>query len=276
MALLRTDYFAPAIVAGSVAWATPALAYNGFIGEHTDYSQCGGTNVNAVTATLKSQLDSDNNPTLRYVNASSWPHDYIESCDPPGPPQYGNGDGLDHSYGDRRSFTVFAGHGFFGELDFGTPHSGMCNVDMGGMMRLGQMNSGLNTGGTEKSGLAWWLTSCTMNLSNLASDANYQWVNQQSGFHNSSQLTSQMVWDTYFWSTVWNNAGTWLLFMTDYGNSTMTVSYGYTANSAQVVETYASARSGYFVWNGRGSGPSCGNEPPPFYYRIAFVNQGGC
>ena len=264
---------AAAAAALAVGYTTPASAWTSFLAEQTDYAQCGGTNLNTITATLKNTLDSDGYNATRYVNANSWPQDWIEQCTPSGPP-YGNGDGADRWYADAHSFSVYAGHGSEGRLAFGVPHNGLCEARLGAMMRLGQMSQG-----PERAGTTWYLSSCTMNTSKIVSDVNYQWVHQQAGFHNSAQINSTMVDWTYFLTgltALYSNTSAWHAMMSSYGNSSIVVSYGHSAAFALTVEQDAAVRADNFVFNGRSSGPSCGNQPPLFYYRVSMINNGGC
>lgn len=153
-----------------VAAARTSAAWTYFIGESTDFTGngCENTNLNTITASLKGGLDVSGWSGTRYVNADSWPNDFMESCNTS---TYGNGG--DFAWSDAHVLAVYAGHGSVGSLQWGYKAGDMCTVDMKsssnvnttGVMRLGQMD-----GATASYGV--WLTSCTLKKDRLTLKAN--------------------------------------------------------------------------------------------------------
>jgi len=267
---------------GAILAPATARADRYYIGESTDFTGngCQNDDLNEITASLRNSLDADSWWSgSRYVNLQAWPHDLVESCS-----SSTYGAGLDSTYGDTRQLTVYAGHGNAGALQWGFKRNGMCDVDFAssgntavtGVVRLGQM-SGAGTVA------AMWLTSCTLKRDRLASKANFQWVRQQFGYHNSPSIGDNTP--SEFYVGVWpaSNKDSWLDHMEDKpglwtgDNSPIVVSYG--ATSAEASSTHNGACLKRQILAPRPGGPSCGNGPPLFFYTSTLRDNGtssGC
>jgi hypothetical protein len=264
-------------VTTNLAYAQPTY----YIDESTDFTGNGCTNIdlNTVTSELRDSLDLDSWSGLRYVNPDAWPSDFVEHCSTNYLPSGSTASsGLDSTYADTRSFTVYAGHGNKGVIQFGFQHDNICVLDMFQHMRLGSMDG-------NESAVAWYLTSCTLNTSVLVSDANWQWTNQQFGFHNSPGIEDSSPAWAYVASgssLLANNKDAWLWAM-DYAedvfddgeDSPVAVSYASTSSGCQTVHNSASLRSQTYITD-RSGGPSCNQTQPLFYYCYSIVNNGGC
>jgi hypothetical protein len=268
---------------GAVALAPKAArADRYYIGETTDFSGngCENEDLNEITASLRNALDNDSWWSgSRYVNVQAWPHDLVEACS-----SGIFGAGLDSTYGDTRELTVYAGHGNSGALQWGYKRNGMCAVDFAssgnvgavGVMRLGQMSGATTVA-------AMWLTSCTLKRDRLASKANFQWVRQQFGYHNSPSIGDDTPSEFYIgvWPT--SNKDSWLDHMEDKpglwtgDNSPIVVSYGETA--AEATSTHNGACLKRQILFHRTGGPSCGKGPPLFFFTSTLRDHGtssGC
>lgn len=268
-----------ALFGGALLVTTTASAWDYFIDEATDFTGngCSASDLNTVTSDLAAQLYIDGITGFRYTNSLAWPQDFWESCSS----TYGTG-GQDASYGDSRTLSVYAGHGTQGAIMFGYQHSSACWADLGSNMRLGSMS------GTDAAH-AVYITSCTLNTSALASDANYQWLRQQFGFHNSPSVpdgspylfykhTGNTGWPDDGWDM--SNTSSWVNWLEedeneDENNSPIVVSAGATLSSAESVRDTAQLREN--VYNGtRSNDPACQESQPAFHYVYVLRNNGGC
>jgi hypothetical protein len=266
---------------GLVLCPAPAYADGNtfYFEESTDFTNNGCPNsedLNAVTGGLTTQLLNDGWTGFRYKNAEAWPQDLAESCSS----SYGGG--LDSTYGDTATLTVFGGHGNEnGQLFYGYPHDGKCharfNATLNGnnlVMRLGSMSG-------NRSGYGVYLSSCSLNTDSLVSQANHQWLNQQFGYHNSPSIGDNQVrawWNAIGWPT--NDRQAWLDEMEDRpglftgDNSPIVVSYGTSAQDCLDVhnKTYLGEPGGLFT--SRFGGPSCGQGQPAFHYCATLRDNG--
>src|SRR4051812_8067819 len=94
--------FATTTAAGMAA-AAPLTYYMDEVTQYSDVTMCTNENLNTVSASLASAMSADGWSGSRYVNSSAWPQDFRDSALDAG--------GLDASYGDAKSVTLFAGHG---------------------------------------------------------------------------------------------------------------------------------------------------------------------
>jgi hypothetical protein len=263
-------------LAGAVLWPALARADRYYIGESTDFSGngCENDDLNEITASLRTSLDNNGWSGSRYVNVQAWPHDLVESC------SSGTfGAGLDSTYGDTRELAVYAGHGNAGILQWGFKRNSMCTVDFAssgnvstrGVMRLGQMSGATTVA-------SMWLTSCTLKRDRLASKANFQWVRQQFGYHNSPSIGDDTPRE--FYDGVWpaTNKESWLDHMEDKpgwftgDNSPIVVSYGATAEEAN--RTHDGACLKRQILFHRTGGPACGGGPPLFFFVSTLRDNG--
>lgn len=273
---MRYNHFVvPALVFAALvavsANARAALTY--FIDEVTDYGNgCDADDLNTVTTSLRSALDANGYTGVRYKNADAWPQDFMETCNSS---LYGAG----NDQADQRLLAIFAGHGNTGILGWGTKRDNVCLVNLGqrrsnlGVMRLGQMDHAA-------AGYGVWIASCVLKKSSLADNANYQWLNQQFGFHNSPAIEAHQPKD---WFNAVNggksNKQAWLdeledkqgLFTGD--NSPMVVSYA--TSSSLCTQMHNSKRLVAQILTPRGGGPTCGGSPPAFSYCYTLRDNGG-
>jgi len=243
-----------------------------FIDESTDFTGngCENTDLNTVTASLRSELDANAWSGSRFTNASAWPQDFVEGCSS----SYGSG-GLDGSYGDGALLTVYAGHGNRGLLQWGYARNGRCLVDFATNMRLGSMNGA-------RGGYAVWITSCTLNTGSLVAKANHQWLRQQFGYHNSPSVKDNQPRDWFRAIRPSSNKDAWLNTMEDKpgwftgDNSPIVVSYG--ENSDACWHEHNNKMLKGQVLSSRPGGPTCGGGQPQFWYCYTLRNNGasGC
>jgi len=254
--------------------SSPAFAWNYFIAEQTDFTGhgCEAPDVNMITYSLDTFLEDDGHIGDRFLHDLVKPQWFRESCST----TYGTG-GTDHIYGDNDLLTVYAGHGDLGRLWFANINNGICVADLGSHMRIGSMGGGF-------AGHAMWLTSCTLNTAHIASDANFQWVRQQYGFHNSPSIENGDPGRVYFWTTGANfdysNTYAWTGIMEldssdDEENSPIVISYNSTSSGATLVRDNAQMRDGVYM-SRRINAPVCQAGQPAFYYNYVMRNNGGC
>ena len=210
-----------------------------YLGEHTDFLQCGGSDLNTITPQLADFLRNRGWSGVHFMEASAWPQDLKEDS-------IGSG-GVDTFWGDARNLSAYAGHGFtdsrFG-LSYGIPHNGKCTLDIDAEMRLGERWS---FGGNGRASYFMALTSCTLFQPHVAE----VWVNslatvgtaQVLGFHNSPQINDdepRLFVENARSSTSKNNRTEWLNQMDNCGpwywfcdNSPLVLSLGETTAEVQ-------------------------------------------
>lgn len=273
----RSDLFwKPAsIAAGAVLCAALAHAqvdYTFYIGEHTNFSTCGGSNLNAITPQLANYLRNYGWGGTHFMEGASFPQDYMEETI--------NSEGIDLYWGDANNLSVYAGHGYtdprFG-LSFGTPFNGRCSVDIDAEMRLGERDPYLY-GGNGRASYFMALTSCTV----YAPKAAEVWVNslatigitQVLGFHDSPSINDdepRLFVSNVRASSGRNNRSEWLDQMDNCGpwywgcsNSPMVLSLG--ESDTQVQDIHYTANLWYRY-----------NDTPiyfPYWYMWTYRDNG--
>jgi hypothetical protein len=253
-----------------VLGARPAYAASYYIEEVTDFTGngCQSTDVNTITATMQTALQTSGWTGQRWTNADSWPQDWREACSS----TFGTG-GLDSSWADNGwQFITYAGHGRVGggNLFFGYPHNSVCDNWLGTNSRLGSMAGGHASVGA-------YMTSCTLKIGTLVSHANLQWLWQNLGFHDSPAITFNSAGAFFNCTSANTNASCWLLYMEEnnlYDNSPIVVSYGETALIATQIRDGAKLKGQAYVNLPRPWGPSCGQGQPAFFYNYLYINNG--
>lgn len=253
----------------ALALLCPALALaqvrTFLVGETMDYTiagapaGCMNTDLNIVTESLANELVATGWTGNRFTNGNTFPQDYMETCSS----IYGTS-GNDLNWADSRTLAVYAGHGNTGLLQWGTPILGRCTIDFSNNMRLGQMAGA-------QAAYAIWLTSCTLRLSTLPSEANFQFLHQQMGYNNSPRIAGWSAGNFYLATLNWNNRDAWLEHMDDPPffwqnyNSPVSVSYAPTWNECINIANTASLRGGVLLTPASG-GPVCGGNRPAGFY----------
>lgn len=178
--------------------AAPTTFYMDEVTRYSDISMCRNADVNTVTESLAAAMRADGWTGSRYVNASAWPQDYWD--------RNFNANGLDHTYGDAASLTVFAGHGGPGLLTF-RPRNSACTASAGNTMALGNPTSG----GVAAIGI--WL-SCEMFNTGLLDESNSAYrsmnIRQSLGWINSIGIGDNEPRDFYTASRSISNKDAWL------------------------------------------------------------------
>lgn len=248
-----------------------------YIEENTDFTGngCQSTNVNTVTALLHQFLNSSGWAGQRWTESDSWPQDWREAC----ATSFGPG-GLDSQWADTKRFAVYAGHGLIGggNLWFGFKHDSECSIMLGTHSRLGAMDG-------KKVANAAYLTSCTLKTTTLAAHANFQWVHQNFGFHNSPEIPSDQAGGWFNCTATSPNSACWLTWFEadmdgDDTNTPIVVSYGVSASEAIEKRDAAQLKAEFpSAWTiTRPGGPSCEQPPPAFFYAWirAYNGTGDC
>jgi hypothetical protein len=279
--MLQGTCRASAALLFGIVVTTNAFAARYFIDESTDFTGngCQNEDLNTITSSLRSRLDANGWTGSRFTNGSAYPQDFVENCSS----SFGAG-GLDNAFSDGAVLSVYAGHGNVGAVQFGFARNNVCVVDMdgtfdmngSGMMRLGQMSGA-------QAGFGVWLTSCTLRNGTLPSNANFQWLRQQFGYHNSPSIGDNTPREWYDDIDPKSNKQAWLDAMEDKpglftgDNSPMVVSYGST--SANCTSTHNSTMLKRQILQPRGGGPSCGGGLPAFFWCATLRDNGtssGC
>ncbi len=250
------------IILGMIKEARASKNYT--IEESTDYTGngCEDNNVNTVTSSLRTALNNDGWSGYRWVNSNSWPQDLQESCSD----AYGEG-GLDGTYGDVRSLTVFAGHSDHAGLKFGYKRDGKCWTDFSPEMRLGTLDG-------SETAVAIYLGCDAMDVSTLPSHANHNWARQQLGFNNGISIGSNEPRDFYNATDGSTNADEWLSQMDGDDREPVAVAYGSSEANCWDVHDDASLADNVYT-SDRSGGPSCGGGIPYFYYCGEWIDLPG-
>ncbi len=220
---------APAGAAGRRYW----------IDESTDYTGngCENADLNNVTSSLKSRLDSDGWGGTRWANANAWPEDFIEQ----------NLGGIDHVAGDDETLSVYAGHGWRALIQFGFMRNGRCTVSFPSGTRLG-------TQGGDDAAYAMWVTSCTVHLDSLSSHFNQQ-IRQTFGYHNSPSVKDNQPRSFYKETDDLRNERAWIVEMEDRpgwftgDNSPIALTFGVTSSHCAWVRNTARLRDQVLLSN---------------------------
>jgi hypothetical protein len=260
-----------AATAALLATGTVQAQKTYFIGESTDFTGngCPSNDVATVTESLQTALRADGWTGTRWVNADSWRHDFIEECSA----SFGAG-GVDSQAGDEQLLSVYAGHGGPGFLAWGFPRDNLCTVDLKDNARLGSMSGA-------KAGYAMFVTSCTLTPSSLVNHANFQWVRQQFGYHNSPWVKGDQPKEFFDATAGTSNTTAWLDKMEDrpywftFDNSPVVVSYGAHMTGCMEVHNHAKLK-GNDLRSPRGGGPACEGGQPAFWYCYSIRDNGDC
>ncbi|WP_438040974.1 hypothetical protein [Sorangium sp. So ce128] len=207
---------------------------------------------------------------MTFTNSLAWPHDFIEQCST----TFGSG-GLDAATSDLHSLTVYAGHGNKGLLQWGFPHNGRCTISFEPNMRLGSMAGA-------SSGYAMYVTSCTLAEDSLVGHANFQWVNQQFGYHNSPSVGDDQPANFYDLTDALDNTTAWLDETEDRpgwftgDNSPIVVTHGTNSSNCSSKHNFSFLGAAMSVWTPMPGGPTCGQGIPSFWYCYTLRDNGGC
>jgi len=249
-----------------MASATPVLAQKTFhISEVTDFTGNGcefPPDLNTVTQSLRNSLETFGWTGTRHLNPAAFPQDFQESCSA----TFGPG-GLDASEADTKTLTIYAGHGAaapnLGKMIFGFPHDGVCTVRFQdapmttGIMRLGSMSGAA-------AGYGMWLTSCSLEQTSWTTQANFQWLRQNFGYHNSPTIGKDTPKQFFFDTELLTNRNSWLVDMEDRPGL-------FTGENSPVVITYGSDPSDCFGVRDTASGEGNALGQPGV---ISFVGDG--
>jgi len=252
---------AAAIVALIVIHSAPAPADGPryWIDESTDFTGngCENSNVNNVTSSLRSRLNSDGWSGTRWSNANAWPEDYIEQ----------NFGGIDHVAGDDETLSVYAGHGNRALIQFGYQRNGRCTVSFPTDTRLG-------TQGGDDAVFAMWVTSCTVNLDSLSRHFD-QAIRQTFGYHNSPSVKDNQPRDFYKETDDLRNERAWIEEMEDRpgwftgDNSPISLTFGLSSSHCAWVRSTAKLRDRVLLYDAP--------APDTWYCYLMFNHgDGGC
>jgi hypothetical protein len=218
--------------------ATPAWSQRTYyIDESTDFTGngCENADLNDVTSSLRSALNSNGWSGQRWTNANAWPQDFMEQTMP-------GLSGVDDSFGDNFLLSVYAGHGNRGLLQFGFRRLNRCTVTLQTQARLG-------TQAGNRAGYAMYVTSCTVNLDSLNRHFNNQ-IRQTFGYHNSPSVKDDQPRDFFEETDSKSNARAWIDEMEDRpgwftgDNSPITLTFGLDASHCDWVRDTARLRAG--------------------------------
>lgn len=223
-----------------------------YIDESTDFTGngCENSDLNDVTSSLRSTLNSNGWTGQRWTNSNAWPQDYYEST-------MAGLSGVDNLFGDNALFTVYAGHGNRARLQFGFMRNSRCRVNLETEARLG-------LSGGAQAVYAMWVTSCTLNLDSLSRNFNHE-IRQQFGYHNSPSVKDDQPRDFFNASNGKSNARAWIDEMEDRpgwftgDNSPITLTFGLDSSHCDFVRDTAELRGrrllfappkpkGWFCW----------------------------
>lgn len=261
--------------------------FNFWIDESMTFSDpnggCGGEDVEDVTSELAGALRSFGHSGTRWADRDAWTVDFVEACDS----SYGKDGnaGIDDQAADSATIAVFAGHGGNASIGFGYKSTAdMCSVDLGTnsskpRARLGGM-AGANAG------YAIYLTCCTLQRESIlgGGGANHQWLRQQFGFHDHTQLGESQAKDFYNATQTQSNKDAWFSEMEDRpswftgDNSPAVLSH----SVASVDDCWSEMNNDSFEWGSRfytplSQTPSCGDEKTPYWcYYYKNNNNEGC
>jgi hypothetical protein len=212
-----------------------------YIDESTDFSGngCENADLNDVTSSLRSSLDSNGWSGQRWTNVNAWPQDYYEST-------MTGLSGVDNLYGDNFLLTVYAGHGNRALLQYGFMRNSRCLVNLETQVRLGLQ-------GGNKAVYAMYVTSCTLNLDSLSRNFNHE-IRQQFGYHNSPSVKDDQPRDFFEATDDKTNARAWIEEMEDRpgwftgDNSPIVLTHGLDSNHCDWVRDTAKLRGGSLLF----------------------------
>lgn len=242
-----------------VSQSALATGANYWIDESTDFTGngCENSDLNDVTSSLRSRLNSDGWSGTRWTNANAWPEDFIER-------DFG---GIDHVAADSRTLAVYAGHGNRALLQFGFRRNGRCVVQLDNNSRLGAR-------GGDEAAYAMYVTSCTINLDSLSRHFGQE-VRQSFGYHNSPSVKDNQPRDFYEETDDLRNSRAWIEEMEDRpgwftgDNSPIALTFGLDSSHCDWVQNTAKLRARVLL--------SDAPAPDAWYCYTMFNNgQSGC
>ena len=237
--------------------ATTQASHTYWIDESTDFTGngCQNTNLNDVTSSLRSRLNSDGWSGTRWTNVNAWPEDFIEQ----------NFGGIDHVAGDSKTLSVYAGHGNRALLQFGYRRNGRCTVTLDNNSRHG-------TQGGNQAAYMMYVTSCTINTDSLSRHF-VQAVRQSFGYHNSPPVKDNQPRDFYEETDNTDNEVAWREEMEDRqgwftgDNSPITLTFGLNSSHCSWVRNTARLRARDLL---------SGAPEPDGWYCYTMFDNGGC
>jgi hypothetical protein len=233
--------------------------HNYWIDESTDFTGngCQNADLNDVTSSLSSTLNSDGWSGTRWTNANAWPEDFIEQ----------NLGGIDHVAADSKTLAVYAGHGNRALIQFGFQRNGRCTVTFDASSRHG-------TQGGDEAAHMMYVTSCTIHTDSLSRHFNQQ-VRQSFGYHNSPSVKDNQPRDFYEETDSEDNIVAWREEMEDRpgwftgDNSPITLTFGTSESHCNTVKNGARLRDQAYISNAP--------EPHTWYCTSMFDNgDSGC
>jgi hypothetical protein len=230
-----------------------------WIDESTDFTGngCQNDDLNDVTSSLRTELNSNGWNGTRWTNSNAWPEDFIEK----------NFGGIDHVASDDKRLSVYAGHGNRALLQFGHKRNNRCVVVLDGDSRHG-------TQGGDDASYMMYVTSCTINKNSFSRHFN-QAVRQSFGYHNSPSVKDNQPRNFFRETDDTENFVAWNEEMEDRpgwftgDNSPVTLTFGLDSNNCSIVKNYARLKLQTFL--------SDAPEPDNWYCYSMYDNgQGGC
>jgi len=249
------------LAAGMLFTATPAQALQEYyIDEITDYTNsnpCDIYDLNEITASLKTALDSDGWGGSRFLNDSAWPQDFWEECSS----SYGSG-GDDYVYGDSANLAIHAGHGGAHYLVFGSYHGSACGVSMTDNARMGAMAG-------SQAAFAMYLDCEVIQGSDLGTNE-YQWLHQQAGWQNAIGIGDDEPRDFYNATGTATNADAWLNQMSSGGRDAIIATTETDSSGSSLDDCWSFHNAATLKGNignaPRGSGPACLGSQEAYWY----------
>jgi hypothetical protein len=238
----------------------PALAASYYIDQLVNYpSPCTAPTLFDDTTALKSRMDAASWSGSKFTDSSAWAQDFREGCSS----TYGAG-GLDGSYTDTHSFSVFSGHGSRATIYFGTQHDA-CSLNIDNEERLGQMNG-------SSAAQALYISCDTLDIDSGGAplEGGMEWLRQQFGFHNLTGDQTAAYGSWFDDTSTKSNAQAWLDRLSNQPAVVFSYSNGWGSNCWDVD---SSAKFKANVYNSpRTGGATCGNGPPAYQWCSRWVN----
>ena len=225
------------LATAGLLWGSAASAGTFYIDEVYDYpasgAACSQPDLNTVTSSLRTAMESSSWTGARYINSSCWPQDFWD--------RNRNSAGLDHLYSDTKDVSIFAGHGLPGTILF-APHDGSCTAGTGANMRLG----GLSNSAGGQTSLAVWLACEVPHVDFLGGGNAINQVRQQLGWLNIISVGDNEPRDVFNATKTQYNRDAWLYRMNGAGGENPTTHA--VENRRPVVVTMAQATQEAGCW----------------------------
>jgi hypothetical protein len=234
-----------------------------FIDQVVNYpSPCTQPTLFDDTASLKSHMDSAGWSGTKFTDGDAWVRDFREACLFNGVSYYG-GDGLDSTWADNKSFTVFSGHGSLNTLYFGS-NQNACNININNQSRLGSMSGA-------QAAVAMYIACDVLDLdgSHNPLGGGNEWVNQHLGFHGTTGNQGTRYGSFFDDTSSKSNAQAWLDRM--YDQPAVVISYANGTGNCWTVDSNAKLKAQSYTTQ-RGSGPACTGGQPLYQYCTRWVN----